>query len=69
MSTVIKDRHGKTVREVQDTTYHPDGTGPRDADGRPISENEPAGIEPDLAQALATELLGVEGPKKKETSK
>lgn len=42
MSTVFKDKHGRTVRTVQDTTYHPDGTGPRDADGKPITDTRPS---------------------------
>lgn len=36
MSTVHLDKRGKVIKTEPGTQYHPDGTGPRNADGTPI---------------------------------
>jgi hypothetical protein len=41
MSTITKDKSGKVIKELQDTKYHRDGTGPRDARGKPITDRVP----------------------------
>lgn len=42
MSTVKKDRDGNVLEETPGTKYHPDGTGPRNADGSLIRHNTTA---------------------------
>lgn len=37
MSTKHYDKAGKFLREEPGTQYHPDGTGPRDSEGKPLS--------------------------------
>lgn len=57
MSTITKDKSGKVVKAMQDTEYHPDGTGPRDSDGKPITDREP-GIDADAVQTFKADVLG-----------
>ena len=52
MSTVTLDKKGKAVTPISDTAYHPDGTGPRDADGKPIAA-ETAADSPAVPEATS----------------
>lgn len=61
MSTITKDKSGKVVKALQDTEYHPDGTGPRDAKGKPITDREP--------DASSTEAAGADSKPDQETAR
>jgi hypothetical protein len=51
MSTITKDKSGKVIKELQDTKYHRDGTGPRDARGKPITDRVPEASTTDAGAA------------------
>ena len=36
MTTIYKDKNGKVIKTEPDTQYHPEGPGPRDADGSKV---------------------------------
>lgn len=58
MSTIIKDKDGNVLQEIPGTKYHPDGTGPRDATGKPIRSEHADPVAPSADSTAAQTELG-----------
>jgi hypothetical protein len=61
MTTIMKDKKGNVLSAAADTTYHQDGTGPRDADGALIVEGDDRGLSTERVES-AKRALGAATP-------
>ena len=57
MTTIIRNSKGEVV-SATDTGYHPDGTGPRDANGALLSSREPEGLPSAQVAEIKKSVIG-----------
>jgi hypothetical protein len=64
VTTIYKDKNGKVIKTDPDTAYHPEGPGPRDADGNKVINGDvviPEASIPDVSKP--SDKAGKEGVK------
>ncbi len=52
MTTITKDKKGNVLNAPADTTYHADGTGPRNSDGELIVDSADQGIASERTEGI-----------------